>query len=113
MIQFIIALAAIIVMVAMSFRANSRFRDSDRLPMQWSFGGEVNWTAPRAIALAFTPALATLVLIAASASTVMLEPRAGQEGMEVPVIVILATGFIAVHAFHIWLIGKAMNRKDR
>jgi hypothetical protein len=38
--------------------------DADRLPMQWSASGEINWRAPRLIAIAVTPLLMlTLILV--------------------------------------------------
>ncbi len=33
-----------------------------RLPMQWNIRGEVNWRAPRAVALLFSPSLAVLTV---------------------------------------------------
>ena len=55
MIQSIIALIAIGLLIRMSVRANARFREEVRLPMQWALDGSVNWTAPRGLALALTP----------------------------------------------------------
>ena len=49
------------------------------------------------------------VLLGATAATIMTEPRPGQEGMEVPVILALSAAFVAVHALHLWLISKMMN----
>lgn len=103
----LIACASMGVLIAMSVRADSRFSHRERLPMQWSFGGSVNWTAPRRVALALTPTLALLCLLAAVVSTALLEPRPGQEGLEGLVVLLLGMGFVAVHAFHLWLIGKA------
>lgn len=53
---------AIICVIALI--ANRRFRHLDRLPMQWGFNGQVNWTASRPVALAFIPVLYGLVAIA-------------------------------------------------
>lgn len=49
-------------LVLLSFAANRRLAGHSRLPMQWSWRGEVTWTAPRPLALAFTPILATVAL---------------------------------------------------
>lgn len=110
MVQACLAAFAIFVLAAMSLRANRRFRDEDRLPMQWSLSGSVNWTAPRPIALAFTPLLATVILLAAVAGTIFLKPRSGQEGFEVPTVLFLAFVFIGAHALHLRLVGKSLRR---
>ncbi len=110
MIQSLVALTAVIALVTMSLRANARFREEDRLPMQWSFKGAINWSAPRRLALAMTPVLAIIFLAATVVLTLTVEPRAGQEGFEVPVVLILALVFIGVHGFHLWMIGETLRR---
>ena len=112
MAQIFVALAAIAALIAMSVRANQRFRKEARLPMQWSFTGSVNWTAPRSIALAFTPALGSCILLAVFVSTWMAQPRPGQEGLEVPVVLAIGLGLVAVHALHLWLIAKAVRNRS-
>jgi hypothetical protein len=57
MVHIAIAVLTVAVLVAMSARANRRFKGEARLPMQWSFNGSVNWTAPRFVALAFNAVL--------------------------------------------------------
>lgn len=109
----LIMLITLAVLLRMSPRANSRFRNESRLPMQWWLDGSVNWTAPRPLALAFTPVLAALVLAAAVISTIFLEPRRGQEHLEVPVIVALALTFITVHALHLKLMARTLERDRR
>ncbi|MFN4206586.1 MAG: hypothetical protein ACK4HG_09325 [Agrobacterium albertimagni] len=37
--------------------------DADRLPMQWSASGEINWRAPRLIAIAVTPLLMLSLMV--------------------------------------------------
>ena len=110
MVQALIGLMAVVALIGMSLRANARYRRHARLPMQWSFTGSVNWTAPRHLALALTPVLATCILVAAVASTLLLDPRPGQEGLEVPIILILASAFIGAHCLHLWLVGKTLKR---
>lgn len=73
--QAFVALVAIAVLIAMSLRANQRFRKEARLPMQWSFTESVNWTAPRSVALAFTPALGFCILLVVVLSTWIAQPR--------------------------------------
>ena len=108
MIELLIVLAVVLSLVAASIWADRRFRKTERLPMQWSLGGNVNWTAPRRIALAFTPALAAVTL----GGVVLLilssgDPRPSQEGMGPPVLLFLGLMFLAVHALHLWLIDRS------
>ena len=77
--------------------------------MQWSLDGSVNYAAPRAVALALTPVLATGSLAATVAMTHFLKPRPGQEGMELPVVLFMATVFVAAHGFHLWMISKTLK----
>ena len=105
----VISMATIAVLAIMSRKANTRFSHTERLPMQWSLGGGVTWTAPRRIALSVIPCVAFCVLFAAVLSTAFLEPHPGQEGLEVPVVFLLALGLVGLHALHIWLIGKAAD----
>lgn len=113
MIQAFIAALALAVVVGMSLRASKRFSREERLPMQWSFGGSVNWSAPRTLALSFTPVLAAVVLSVATIGTIVSTPRPGQEGLEVPVIVLLSLGFVGAHALHLWLIDKTIRANRR
>jgi hypothetical protein len=112
MLQVFVAAVGILVLILMSLRADRRFAKEPRLPMQWSFSGGVNWTAPRRLALAFTPFLAIFILSATVVSTIVFKPRPGQEGFEVPVISFLALAFIGAHALHLWLVNKHLERND-
>jgi len=110
LVQSVIVLSAVCLLIGMSLRGNTRFRHEKRLPMQWSLDGSVNWTAPRAAALALTPILATFSLGASVAMSWFLKPRPGQEGMEIPVISFVALVFLAAHGFHLWMIGKTLKK---
>jgi hypothetical protein len=109
MIQAFVAAFAICVLVLMSFRANRRFHQLKRLPMQWSLDGSVNWRAPRHITLAFTPILAAVILSTIVALSLVQTPRPGQEGYVVPVFFFVGLTFVGAHAFHLWLIGKSVR----
>ena len=102
---------AIVTLTSMSLMANARFKSERRLPMQWSLTGSVNWTAPRPLALAFTPALAALCLSATAALATFVQPRSGQDGLVSPSLVAVALTFVAAHALHLWLIGRTLRRK--
>ncbi len=109
MVQAFIALIAMIVLVVMSRRANRRFAQESRLPMQWSLAGSVNWTAPRALALAFMPLLGAIILTATTVATITMTPRPGQEGLEASVIIVMSIGLVAMHALHIRLIRRTLR----
>ncbi|WP_310105739.1 hypothetical protein [Sphingomonas sp. BE138] len=98
------------VLLRMSLRANFRFQNESRLPMQWWIDGSVNWTAPRPLALAFTPVLAVIVLVGTVLSTIFLEPHRGQANLEIPVILTLALTFVGVHALHLALMARTLKR---
>ena len=112
MIQAGIAFIAVCTLIAMSVAANRRFKDERRLPMQWSANGSVNWTAPRAIALAFTPVLAAISLLATAVLTTFLHPKAGQGGFVIPTNIVMALIFIGAHALHLSLIRKSLRPKN-
>ena len=97
---FSISLVTVLVLTLISVAANRKLRDRERLPMQWSIGGKVNWTAPRRIALAFTPALAGIVLLAAALG------YAREPDREVGVLTLMALCFAAAHLLHLWLIQR-------
>jgi len=110
MVVLIVAVSIALIMIGLSVQANSRFRQEERLPMQWSISGSVNWTAPRILALSFTPALTIGILIFFVIASISLQPRPGQEGEVVPALMCTGSIFIAVHLFHLWLIGKTLRR---
>lgn len=102
---YLIALAGVGVLAAMSFAANRRFQALDRLPMQWSLSGHVNWTAPRAWALLFTPILAALVL------GVLAWRISSQNGSAIFPLAYTALVFIAAHVLHLWRIERHVRRR--
>lgn len=78
-------------MAALSVLAARRLPQGP-LPMQWDARGRVNWTAPRGVALSFTPLLAAGVLLALS----VLVPGAP--------LTVVALAFAAGHVLHLWLL---------
>lgn len=113
MIPTVIALTTIGLLIGMSVRANARFRTETQLPMQWSLDGSVNWRAPRAVALALLPAAASVALIAIAGLSIFATPRAGQEGMVIPAVLLVAGAFLGAHRFHIWLIERTLAKGKR
>ncbi|MES2443218.1 MAG: hypothetical protein V4574_10335 [Pseudomonadota bacterium] len=93
--------------------ANKRLRSEARLPMQWWLTGEVTWSAPRPIAVAFVPALAILVFAGLTVVSFYTRPRTGQEGMVIPSLLAVGLIFLAVQLFHLWMVEKTVRRDDR
>ena len=107
-----VALVTIALLAAMSLRANRRFEMEPRLPMQWRLDGSVNWTAPRRLALAFTPVTAAVCLLAIAALTAFVKPRAGQEHLVLPVNLLTALVLLGVHWLHLWLMQRTIQRQN-
>lgn len=99
-----LVLAVAIILVRISVRADRSLPPSTELPMQWGFDGRPTWSAPRKVALAFTPALYLLTMLAIGFFIPV------HWGAEVPamlgVAVFVAAAFVGVHLFHLWLIRR-------
>lgn len=99
-----LVLFTLFALVAISLRANQTLPPSSKLPMQWGLDGRPYWSAPRRVALSFTPLLYLLTAVPMA----LLLPQ--QWGPEVPVMLgvfgVVAAGFIGGHIFHIWLIQR-------
>ncbi len=86
-------------MVAISLRADRAFAGYDRLPMQFGPDGTPGWTAPRRIALAFSPVLSVLILL----PTLWAAP-------DMPGILAFAGAcLIGGHLFHLFLIRRSLR----
>lgn len=109
MIVILIILVTSAALIALSVRANTRFASAERLPMQWGFGFEVTWTAPRIFALSLTPAIGILALSGVGALVLLGMPRPGQEGLEVPILLAASAIIVGAHQFHLWLIGRTLR----
>lgn len=107
----IVAAIFVIIVCVLAFRANRRFHDENRLPMQWGFTGEVTWSAPRRLALAFMPMLAVVVLGFFTVMSLNVPPRPGQEGLVFPTLVGTGATLVVVQLLHFWLIAKTLGRK--
>lgn len=98
----------ILAMIGMSLWANSRFKTHERLPMQWSLTGKVNWTAPRHLALAFYPGLAVLTATALTILSNHVAPRPGQENEAVYAIPLVMALLFAIQCFHLLILSRTM-----
>src|SRR3546814_19898466 len=86
-ISIILAIVFALVMLVLSVRANTRFRQEHKLPMQWMISrsqplsSTVIRSAPRVIPLGFVPFLGITVLSLFALAPPPLTPRPGQAGM--------------------------------
>jgi hypothetical protein len=97
---FVIAATGVLILALMSVFANRRFSDRDRLPMQWSLDRKVNWSAPRPVALAFTPILAAVVL------AFVAHQLAGNPTSQFWTLAAIAAAFVGMHLLHLRLLEK-------
>lgn len=99
-----------LVLCDVALRANARFQSEDRLPMQWWLDGQVTWTAPRPIALAFIPALSIFMLVGFGVLLSYTRPRPGHEGLVIPSLIALGLTFLAAQLFHLWMVERTIRR---
>jgi len=103
-----IALFFGLIGIAIAIRANAALRNEDRVPMQWSVTGQVNWTAPRLVGLAFSPVL-TIGVLGLVCFKSLGPTRPGQEHLVVPVMLISGAVLTAIQLLHLWLVFKTLK----
>jgi hypothetical protein len=108
-VELLIAVSVVAALAGVSLWAERRFHHVERLPMQWSFQGRVNWTAPRRLALAFTPTLGALVLGSTAIMTLAAGPPSHGEDVGVPVLCLIGLTFLGAHGLHLWLIERSFR----
>lgn len=89
----------LLALVAASLIAWLILPKADRLPMNWGLSGRPTWTAPRVMALTFTPALALVT------TGVILLIAPGDVGFAA----VVALAFLAAHLVHLWLIRRQLG----
>lgn len=110
MATILIGIAFSVAMWSVAQRASARFRDEARLPMQWWLDGEVTWSAPRRLALAFIPAVSTLLLICIGVLLSVVQPRPGQEGLVIPTCIALGMLVNGAQLFHLRMVDRSVQR---
>ena len=88
-----VSILVVLILSMMSFRADREFSARRRLPMNFGPSG-TGWQAPRRQALAFSPFLALIVLLALTAH--------GPDPV-LPRVIVVGAAFIAVHLWHLRL----------
>lgn len=101
---FVLALFSLLALVGISIHADRSLPPSADLPMQWGFDGRATWSAPRRIALGFTPVPFLLVALA-MAFLVPPDWQADTLAM-LGVFTGVAAALVGCHLFHIWLIRR-------
>lgn len=96
-----VGLIGFVLSVLLAVAANSRFADLERLPMQWGLSGQVNWTAPRVLGLAFVP-----VLYAVLAGIFIWAAEHDPEKYTAKSVGIVLIALIAVQILHLWMIDR-------
>lgn len=109
----IVLVISVLMVCVLAYRADSLFYSEDRLPMQWWITGEVTWSVPRRLALAFMPALAIVLLGFVTIMALNVPARAGQEGLVLPMTIGMGATLIAVQVLHFWLIARTLRRQVR
>jgi hypothetical protein len=108
--MLVVSAVFVVILTALAYRANTRFRSESRLPMQWGITGAVNWSASRSVALAFIPMLAIGALGFQIFMAMNVPARTGQEGLVFPVLVGTGVTLVAVQLLHLWLIERTLRR---
>jgi hypothetical protein len=107
-----------LMLMALSIRANARFRHEKILPLQWMISRSrplsqtIVRSAPRLFVLSLTPVLGICVLALVGIGALTLTPRPGQEGLLLPALLFIGSLFVAAHAFHLWLIERTLRDGD-
>ncbi len=96
-----VGLVGFALSVLLAVAANSRFADLERLPMQWGLSGQVNWTAPRVLGLAFVP-----MLYAVLAGIFIWAAEHDPEKYTAKSVGIVLIALIAVQILHLWMIDR-------
>src|SRR3546814_16111736 len=118
MIVIILAAAIGLTMIVLSVRANSRFRQEQKLPMQWMLSrsrplsSTVIWSAPRIFALSLIPALAILVLVLFALGSFTLTPWPGHARTMIPSLLFLVGIFLDVPLLHLLLLSTPYRSPD-
>ena len=98
----IVGVATVAVLVAISVGANQRLGNLTEIPMQWGLDGKPIWYAPRRLALAFTPAIGAIVLVAVALKTVVAHGKPGT-------ILVVAAAIVLAHLLHLAIMVRTLR----
>jgi hypothetical protein len=98
-----------LVLAGLALRANTRLRGQPWLPMQWWFDGQVTWSAPRPLALAFIPAMSVVVFAILLIPTLTELLRPDRPPIDLPGLMAIGLLFLAIQQFHLWMISRTLS----
>ena len=96
----LLTILILLATIAASLVASAKLPQADRLPMNWGLTSRPTWSAPRRVALSFTPVLAVLT----TGFMMLIAPRDAASAA------LVAAAFLAAHLLHIWLIKRELDR---
>lgn len=108
---FFVGVVFSFVIMGVATWANAHFVAEKRLPMQWWLNGELTWSAPHPVALAFIPVISIASLLGFALLLSYTQPGPGQEGMVVPAFIALGAIFLAAQIFHVWMAERTLRRE--
>ena len=98
----IVGVIAVALLVGLSAIADRKLRRFNSLPMQWGLDGQPTWRAPRRLALSFTPALGTVLMIAVAA-------KAAVTGWAFPAALAVAAALLVAHCLYVALLYRTLR----
>lgn len=98
---YMVGIGTVTVLVLVSLSAGRQLRHLAELPMQWGLDGKPTWSAPRYVALAFTPAVGSLIMLAIAL----------KGSISLGAVCVVAASFIAAHILHLTLIARRSRLK--
>ncbi|MBK0024390.1 hypothetical protein IAE29_22810 [Ochrobactrum sp. S46] len=104
--MFFVGLSGLIVTGIISIWANSLFKHLEQLPMQWGAAGQVNWSAPRLVALSFFPALSLFISLYFYLGSINHAQKYSIDSL----ILILAV-LVFVQLIYFYIVKRADNKK--
>src|SRR5690606_1230482 len=103
-----LAAAFSILLWGVSALFRPRFEGRDRVVMQWSLTGKpTSWASPRT-ALALTPSVGTLTLVAIAGLVTLATPQKDRTEALLAMVSIGAV-LVAIHAGHMWFAARASS----
>ncbi|MFT4954889.1 MAG: hypothetical protein ACI8U3_001263 [Brevundimonas sp.] len=100
------AAITIMILIVISMVALLKLPAGASIPMQWNLQGGVNWSAPKAVGVWFTPAIALLVLGTFAYASSQSEAIATRMW---PVAYTIGFVLILVHSAHLWFASKHLG----
>lgn len=99
--MYYVFFAAFAVMSLIAICANFRLKHLNRIPIQWSLSGRVNWSASRKTGLAFIP-----ILFLVTALSIIFTTQSENTASAKHSLLLMAVVMTAIQILHIILVSK-------